>query len=258
MKKRKIELVIHIATILLSLFSPMSAPAADDAPMPKGFVYLREIAPDILQDIRYAGAKNFAGHPLPGYSSPECILVKPAAMALSRVQAELKSAGLGLKVFDCYRPVRAVRAFLDWANTPEDVASTTAYHPRIKKSALIPRYIAKRSGHSRGAAVDLTLVRLDGSQGEKPAHSPVCDVEKPASEANRALDMGTAFDCFDPLSETRANGISQTQRANRERLLAVMTRHGFRNYPGEWWHFSFSPEPYPKRYFDFTILPYRK
>jgi D-alanyl-D-alanine dipeptidase len=258
MRKRKIRLVKLIVAMLLAPFSVVSATAEDDTPMPKGFVYLREIAPDILQDIRYAGAKNFTGRPLPGYRSAECILVMPAAIALSRVQVELKLVGLGLKVFDCYRPVRAVRAFLEWASAPEDAALKTAYYPRIKKSALIPRYIAKRSGHSRGAAVDLTLVALNGARSEKPAASPVCDVEKPAGEANLALDMGTAFDCFDPLSETRANGISQTQRANRERLLAVMTRHGFRNYSGEWWHFSFSPEPYPKRYFDFTILPYRK
>ena len=119
--------------------------------MPQDFVYLRDIDPTILQDMRYAGRDNFTGAPVPGYDAPECVLVRPAAEALAAVQADLRAKGLTLKVYDCYRPARAVAAFVDWAKEPDDPAAKTTYYPNLPKAALFPDYIATRSGHSRGA-----------------------------------------------------------------------------------------------------------
>lgn len=259
MRKLAARVMMQVLAIsLLLLGTDAKARADEQTRMADGFVYLRAIAPTILQDIRYAGENNFTGRPVPGYPGAECILVRPAAEALGRVQNELKAIGIGLKVFDCYRPIRAVRAFADWAGTREDAALKPHYHPRIEKKDLIPTYIAQRSSHSRGAAVDLTLITLDPAQEQTKADSLSCTVQKDAPGPGSELDMGTPFDCFDPLSQTRASGIGDAQRANRERLVKTMKRHGFRNYPGEWWHFGFTPEPYPKRYFDFPILPLDK
>ena len=127
----------------------------------EGFVYLRDVDPTILQDMRYAGTDNFTGHAVNGYDAPECVLVREAAEALKAVQAELKAKGLSLKVYDCYRPARAVKAFVDWSKLPDDPKAKSTYYPALPKSALFPDYIALVSGHSRGATMDLTLVPLD-------------------------------------------------------------------------------------------------
>ena len=131
------------------------------AEMPKDFVYLRDVDPTIQQDMRYAGTDNFTGHKVPGYDAPECVLVRQAAEALKAVQAEVKAKGLSLRVYDCYRPARAVAAFVDWSKLPDDPKAKAIYYPALSKSALFPDYIALVSGHSRGATMDLTLVPLD-------------------------------------------------------------------------------------------------
>jgi D-alanyl-D-alanine dipeptidase len=227
---------------------------AGEAAKSDGFVYLRQVDATIAQDMRYAAPDNFTGRSVPGYEAAECILAAPAARALSRVQADLKPMGLGLKVFDCYRPKRAVRAFVEWTVAPEDAALRCAYHPDVAKKALMSGYIARRSGHSRGSAVDLTLVAVDGEPAKMPPPL-VCEHAGASAAASSEIDMGTPFDCFDPLSATRAPGIGKTQKDNRETLMAAMKGRGFRNYSAEWWHFSFSPEPFPKRHFDFPIRP---
>src|SRR5262245_28605217 len=142
------------------------------AEMPKDFVYLRDIDPTILQDMRYAGRDNFTGEPVPGYDAPECVLLRPAAEALAAVQADLRAKGLTLKVYDCYRPARAVASFVEWAKKPDDPAEKAIHYPNLPNSALFPIYIATRSGHSRGATLDLTVVKL----GSEP----------PAEEIGRA------------------------------------------------------------------------
>jgi D-alanyl-D-alanine dipeptidase len=248
----KIALAVFAAMAALCSFPATSS--AGEAAMPDGFVYLRQVDATIAQDMRYAAPDNFTGRPVPGYEAAECILAAPAARALSRVQADLKPMGLGLKVFDCYRPQRAVRAFVEWTGAPEDAASRRAYHPDVAKAALMSGYIASRSGHSRGAAVDLTLVALEDEPAKLPSPH-TCEYAGASADATNEIDMGTPFDCFDPLSATRARGIGKTRKASRQTLVTAMKRHGFRNYSAEWWHFSFSPEPYPKRYFDFPIRP---
>jgi D-alanyl-D-alanine dipeptidase len=186
------------------------------------------LADGLVVDLRYAGAHNFVGAPVDGYERPVCLLSEPAARALARAQAELAAEGLGLVVFDCYRPQRAVDHFVRWSREPADPAAALRHHPRVPKDELFARgYIAARSSHSRGSTVDVGLVR-----GGEP------------------LDCGTPFDFFDPRSHGDAAGLSEAARANRARLRRAMERHGFRPYPNEWWHFTLAGEPWPDRYFD--------
>jgi D-alanyl-D-alanine dipeptidase len=199
---------------------------------PPEFVDAAARVPGLELDIRYAGSHNFVGAPIDGYLAPKCLLTRDAARALARVQEPLRVEGLGLRVFDCYRPQRAVDAFVRWARDPEAVGTKSEFYPRVPKSRLFADgYIAARSGHSRGSTLDLTLVRL----GAGP------------------LDMGTPFDFFDPRSHTDSPDVTAEQRAHRERLRAAMQAEGFTNLPEEWWHYSLRDEPFPDRYFDFPV-----
>lgn len=239
------------------LYPVLLAFAAQAGEMPKDFVYLRDVDPTIVQDMRYAGPDNFTGARVPGYGAPECVLVRKAAEALKAAQAELKQEGLGLKVYDCYRPARAVAAFVAWSKQPDDSDSKTVHYPALAKASLFPLgYIAKVSSHSRGATMDLTVIPL-GAEAPTYEGNPLgaCTAPQTQREADTSLDMGTGFDCFDAKANTGTPGLTPEQRANREKLLAVMQRHGFKNYEKEWWHYTLANEPYPDTIFDFPILP---
>ena len=197
-------------------------------------VDIASLVPDIDLDIRYAGKDNFTGAPVPGYDAPRCLLREAAARALAAVEQDLRTQGRRLRIFDCYRPVRAVARFVEWAEAPDDPDSKAAYYPRLDKAALMGGYIAPVSGHSRGATVDLTV--LDCSDA-------TCT----------PLDMGTPFDFFDPSANTGSPTVTAAQRANRAQLVDSMARHGFANYPMEWWHFTLDPEPAPGTAFDVPI-----
>ena len=172
---------------------------------------LADIAPGIHQDIRYAGSNNFTGAPVPGYGAPQCWLRREAARALARAQALAHRRGFDLVVYDCYRPKRAVAAFLAWSKNA-DQSTKDAYYPRVAKSQLFARgYIAERSTHSTGLAVDIGV---------------------------KGWNFGAPFDYFDRRSWTRAPVGRSAQRA-REKLVTLMRRVGFKNYPREWWHFSY-------------------
>lgn len=201
--------------------------------LPSGFVDAAEAVPGLLVDMRYAGTDNFVGTRIDGYEAARCWLTAPAAAALAAAQAELAGEGLGLKVFDCYRPSRAVAHFVRWARSPGEEGAKARLFPDIPKRNLFRRgYIGARSGHSRGSTVDLTLVTL----------------------ANGAeLAMGTPFDFFGPASGRASPGIPAAARANRERLRAVMSRHGFAPYDREWWHFGLRREPVPAPFLDVPI-----
>jgi zinc D-Ala-D-Ala dipeptidase len=234
------------------------APAASAEEMPNGFVYLRDVDPTIQQDMRYAGTDNFTGKPVPGYEAPECVLVKGAAEALKQVQAELAEKNLSLKVYDCYRPARAVKAFVDWANVPDDPKEKSIHYPTLKKEALFPDYIARMSGHSHGATMDLTIVRKDAAampSAEDSNNPQSCTAAEGMRAPDTSIDMGTGFDCFDVKAHTKAAGLTQEQEHNRQMLVDIMERHGFKNYPNEWWHYTLDPEPYPDTIFDFPITP---
>lgn len=203
-----------------------------------GLVDVATLAPSLLLEMRYAGSDNFTGAIVPGYEAKKCLLLEPAAKALAAVQADLRSQDLWLEIFDCYRPVRAVQAFVAWAHDLSDQRTKAAHYPNVDKSALLGPYIAETSGHSRGATVDLGLERC--VDGRDAIH---CE----------PLDMGADFDLFDPLANTDNPGISDAQKANRQLLLDAMRKRGFVNYPMEWWHFTFKPEPTPVTAYDVPV-----
>ncbi len=206
--------------------------------LPDGFVRLSSLAPGIAQDIRYARAFNFTGAPVPGYAAGECVLRDKVAEALIRVEAHLNAEGYGLIVWDCYRPVRAVDHFATWAETGEGPDMGGYFFPNLERGDLAPQgYIARRSAHSTGTAVDLGLIRLDDLiMLPFVAEDVRCDAPFALRPAESSLDMGTTFDCFSPLSGAGAE-VSEEAHANRERLSSAMAAEGFQGYAAEWWHF---------------------
>ena len=243
---------LAISSILMLL---CAGPAWSRNTLPPDFVYLRDIAPAIAQDMRYASHDNFTGAPLSGYDAPECILRKEAARALARVEADLEPRGFGLKVYDCYRPTRAVAAMAAWAHGPRD--DTRRFYPKANKHNLFSLgYIAAYSAHSTGTAVDLTLIDRGAPQAgpyDRAAHYGPCTGPVSARAPDNSLDMGTGFDCFDPKSFTRNATITPEQERRREILLSAMRARGFHNYFREWWHFTYGPRP--ARAYDFPIEP---
>jgi D-alanyl-D-alanine dipeptidase len=241
------------------LFGLCCADTARASQLPPGFVYLRDVAPDVLQDIRYAGLDNFTGRKVPGYDAPECILQRQVAEALGRVQAALREQSLSLKVYDCYRPARATRAFLRWIGEHSASAGDRRYFPRTDKSTLHTQgYISPNSAHSRGIAVDLTLVRLPAAAQDAfdpRARYGACNGRADSRAPDNSLDMGTGFDCFDVMSQTDSSAVSIEQKEARTLLRTTMRKHGFRSYWREWWHFTFTTAPGAAR--DFVIAPPR-
>ena len=201
-----------------------------------GLVDVATLVPDIALELRYAGSDNFVGERIDGYHRSRCLLLAPAAQALRRVEEALRGQHLRLKLFDCYRPARAVRHFVEWAADAHDQRNKAHYYPNLDKRVLLGDYIAPVSGHSRGATVDLTLLRCDHDD----AHCA-------------PLDMGTDFDFFDPRAHTETKQVTPAQHANRERLRAAMERAGFRNYAMEWWHYTLTPEPTPDTIYDVPV-----
>jgi D-alanyl-D-alanine dipeptidase len=226
------------------------------AQMPQDFVYLRDIDPTIAQDMRYAGSDNFVGRPLPGYDAPECILRRETALALQKVQADLAASGYALKVYDCYRPTRAVRAMWQWAHDGGDGAATKRFFPYLDKRTLFASgYIATHSRHSTGSTVDLTIIALQGAAAPGPgAAKGPCTAPIGERAPDDSIDMGTGFDCFDERSRTASAAIGEAQKLNRRRLVEAMKRRGFRNYAREWWHFSLAGGSATTG-FDFPIRP---
>jgi len=202
---------------------------------PAGFVEIREAVPGVVVDLRYLGEDNFVGAAVDGYAADRCYVTTEAAEALGRVQHELAHLGLGLKVFDAYRPQRAVDHFVRWAEDLDDTRMKSRYYPDVAKAELFrDGYIAAKSGHSRGSTVDLTIVSLGTG-------APV------------ELDMGTPWDFFGPRSWPTSLAVTPQQRANRMLLQSLMMKHGFRPLAEEWWHFTLENEPFPDTYFDFVV-----
>lgn len=231
MSRRSVSQITLVFIVMMLL----TASSVSAQSMPKGFVLLQEEVPGIIVELRYASEENFMGRVVKGYETLPCLISTPAAKALAGVQKELDAFGLGLKVFDAYRPQRAVDDFVAWAKALEDTKMKQHYYPHVAKRELFKQgYIAARSGHSRGSSVDLTIVSF-GPDG------PV------------ELDMGTHWDLFDPKSWGRHPSIAPQQRANRMLLQTLMQKHGFIALQEEWWHFTLKAEPFPQHYFDFLI-----
>jgi D-alanyl-D-alanine dipeptidase len=188
----------------------LSAFATSAGCNPSGFAFLRDVDPSILQDIRYYSAHNFMGRRVEGYNAPECVLSSQAAEALKKVQTDAASLGYSLKVYDCYRPQRAVDDFVAWSNNSYDLATKEEFYPTLDKSELFPDYIATKSGHTRGSTVDLTLVKLPASTQEVylPGQPLVACFESYENRyKDNSIDMGTGFDCLCPLANTNTSGI---------------------------------------------------
>ncbi|MET8509276.1 M15 family metallopeptidase [Streptomyces sp. NPDC004787] len=237
-----------------------AAPSASAAPEPKApreFVALDRVDPTILQEMRYTTEHNFVGEPIDGYRQPVCILTRPAAEALHRAQTRLLARGYTLKVYDCYRPQRAVDHFVRWAQDLADERMKQEFYPLVDKSRLFADgYIAEKSGHSRGSTVDLTVVPLPvvPTRPYVPGEPQVpCFAPREERFPDNSLDMGTGFDCFDTLSHTDDPRITGVQRVNRDLLRGALAEQGFVNLPEEWWHFTFKPEPFPATFFDFPV-----
>ncbi len=200
---------------------------------PSGFVLLADYVPQIVQEIRYYSTYNFIGDRIDGYEEPCALLTKEAARALKAAAGELLVQGYRLKVFDAYRPACAVKHFVLWGIEDQDIRMKPYFYPALEKQELFSRgYIAKQSSHSRGSAVDLTLLDM---------------------QTGKELDMGSPFDLFSEISHPDYRGISEEQYENRMILRRVMLRCGFRPIDCEWWHFSLRDEPYPDTYFSFPV-----
>ena len=224
--KIKIVLVLVIFGFALSGFVRQSK-------LPKGFEYARNVIKDLDVELRYYSTNNFVGDTIDGYKSNRLILTIATIEKLKLVQEELQSHNLCLKVYDGYRPQRAVNHFIRWARDINDTINKGQFYPDVKKRNLFKEeYIASRSGHSRGSTLDLTII--DGNTGIP-------------------LDMGSPYDFFGEASWVNYKGITKEQQKNRQLLQTVMLKHGFRNYPKEWWHFTLRDEPFPNTYFDFLV-----
>ncbi|MEP1489304.1 MAG: M15 family metallopeptidase [Algibacter sp.] len=201
--------------------------------LPKGFVYVKDSIPTLYIELRYFTSNNFVGTLIDGYQSNRLILTAEATQALKNVQTELEDHNLCLKVYDGYRPQKAVNHFMRWANDLNDTINKLVFYPDVdKKNLFKEEYIASRSGHSKGSTLDLTII--DGETG-KP------------------IDMGSDYDFFGQESWVNSQKITDKQKSNRQLLQSIMIKHGFKNYPKEWWHFTLNGEPFPTTYFNFDI-----
>lgn len=224
-----------IACLLLGLL--LTAAAAEEAPVPayeypEGFCYIHDVIEDVILDIRYAGTHNFVGDVIDGYEAPYAICTAEAAQALKEAADELREMGYRLMIFDAYRPQSAVKHFVRWSKDASDIRMKEEFYPDYKKKTLLvdEGYIARNSSHTRGSAIDLTITAMDGEP----------------------LDMGTGFDFFGKKAWHGAKGLTEEQEQNREILLTVMEKHGFKSFEKEWWHYRLKNEPYSTS-FDFPV-----
>lgn len=233
MKKRKSFLAaLLFSTTILSAFTTNAKqdPSMDSS----DFVLLAEAVPDVIMEMRYYSTYNFVGDRIDGYEEPVAMMTKEAANALKEVSDDVMQQGYRLKVYDAYRPQKAVDNFVSWAEDIEDTRMKEFFYPDLDKSVLFDQgYIDKRSGHSRGSTVDLTLFDM---------------------ETEKELDMGGTFDFFGEISHPDYVGeLTEEQIANRNILRDAMIRHGFRPLETEWWHFTLDDEPFPDTYFNFPV-----
>lgn len=215
-------------SFLLTIYSLSSF-----AQLPKGFVYVKDVVPTIQTELRYCSDNNFVGEVIDGYIENKAILTFQAATALKKVQEQLAKQNLSIKIYDSYRPQRAVNHFVRWAKVESDTLMKQQFYPNVEKKNLFKSgYIASKSRHSSGSTLDITIVNIEN--GEE-------------------LDMGSPYDFFGSASWIENNNLNKVQAKNRELLQKVMLDNGFRNYAKEWWHFTLRGEPYRNQYFDFLV-----
>lgn len=226
------EVVYETRTDTVYVTVPVSEPITDSRP--SDFVRLADVVPDIIQEIRYYSTYNFVGRRIPGYEAPVAWMTRRAADSLLAVSNELIPLGYRLKVFDAYRPQRAVNSFVQWSHAASDTLMKAYFYPNVPKSQLFEQgYISSRSAHARGSTIDLTLFDM---------------------HTEREVDMGGTYDLLDPRSHPAyREGLTGDQIAHRQLLRRVMMRHGYKPITTEWWHFHLADEPYPNTSFDFVI-----
>lgn len=237
MYMNNLKMSLYCSVMLLLLQSCSGKQAEEVAGNSNGFydvnAFMPGTVPPIETEVRYFTSNNFVGERINGYNASKVLMTLETALALAAIQIDLVEIGLGLKVFDAYRPQRAVYHFVRWAAESDDMDTKQKYYPNVAKEALFEQgYIASRSGHSRGSTVDLTLISL---------------------ETGRQLDMGSSYDFFDPISWATSLEVSLPQKSNRETLREIMLRYGFVPLREEWWHFTLEGEPFPDTYFDYPI-----
>ena len=223
--------IFALFSVIFCLAAPLAAEEASkdvsavDPMDSSGFVILTDVVPDVILEMRYFSTYNFVGKRINGYEVPIAMLTKEAAEALKKVSDELIQKGYRLKIFDAYRPQRAVNQFAEWAKDLNDTKMKEYFYPELDKSVLFPQgYIDYKSGHSRGSAIDLTLFDM---------------------KTEKEVDMGGTFDYFGGLSHPDYKGITEEQYKNRMILREAMLKHGFQPLFSEWWHFYLKDEPYP-------------
>ncbi|MBF0496139.1 MAG: M15 family metallopeptidase [Deltaproteobacteria bacterium] len=225
--------------------------------IPAGFVDVQQVIPSVVLDMRYVGPHNFIGERIDGYNAARCYLTGEAAAALAKVQEELAKFSLSLKIYDCYRPQRAVAHFVKWAGQVDDTRMKKEFYPTVdKKNLFRDGYIAEKSSHSRGSTVDLTIIPVPAPDQESYAPGQeLRECSRPVDQRfkDNGLDMGSGFDCFHPVSHTVNITVGLQQRVNRLLLRTIMERHGFKNLEEEWWHYTLKSEPYPNTYFNFVV-----
>ena len=218
---------------LILFMTPAAAQKSVSPDDSSGFVVLGEYIPDIIQEIRYYSTYNFVGDRIDGYEMPCALMTREAAEALKKVSDDVMKMGYRLKIYDAYRPQRAVNHFVRWAKDIKDTRMKNYFYPELDKSRLFPEdYIMEKSGHSRGSTVDLTLFDM---------------------KTGKELDMGGTFDYFGEKSHPDYKKITKQQFKNRMILRDVMVKHGFKPLYSEWWHFTLENEPYPDTYFTFPV-----
>lgn len=231
--KKILAFLFIILFLMVGVTAVINLASEEKKVIPEGFVYIDEFISDAILEVRYYSNDNFVGSRVDGYLAPRVILTVEAAESLAAVANELRQYGLALKIFDGYRPQQAVNHFIRWAADGEDLKMKDRYYPEVDKKDLFRLgYIARKSGHSRGSTVDLTLVDMD---------------------TGKELDMGSSFDFFGEISHHDSVLISEAQLQNRTMLKKVMEKHGFIPYSGEWWHYTLGNEPYPDTYYDFPV-----
>ncbi len=214
-----------------------SSDKAELEPMPDGFCLLTDSIPDAILEIRYYSTNNFVGKRIDGYEEPVALITQKAASALRKASDEFQKKGYRIKIYDAYRPQRAVDHFVRWSKDPADTTMKSVFYPYIQKTTIFSRgYVARKSRHSRGSTVDMTLVDLKTDQD---------------------IDMGGEFDYFGSVSRPISDQITPAQQQNRLLLRNIMIQNGFTPVQGEWWHFTLRNEPFPATYFDFPVKTYR-
>ena len=240
MKKSKVIVFITLFIIGvlcifygIRLYNKYKPKAYDPTSDSSDFVLLSKEVPDAILEIRYYSTYNFVGDRIDGYEEPVALLTKEAAAALKEVSDDLMAKGYRLKIYDAYRPQKAVTHFMNWAKDINDTRMKEYFYPELDKSVLFDQgYIAEKSGHSRGSTVDLTLFDM---------------------KTEKEVDMGGTFDYFGELSHPDYKNITEEQYNNRMILREAMIAHGFKPLDEEWWHFTLENEPYPDTYFTFPV-----